>query len=196
MYSFYINLDRRIDRRQQFEAEVEKMNLTAERFPAISHQIGALGCTMSHLAVLKLARDRKYERVCIFEDDFEFIISREEYTSVVTSIPSDFDVVMLGWYIIESAPHDEIFGKVIAATTASGYIVHKKFYDTLIKNMETAVELFEKNIHQYDVVSKYINDQYWRRIQPSANWLYTLKRTGKQRMGFSDLVGAEVAYDY
>lgn len=196
MHSFYINLDRRADRRKEFEHECMRMGIESERFPAITHRMSALGCTMSHLAVLRLARDRGYERVCIFEDDFEFLISKEEYADLLSKIPAEFDVVMLGWYLYETAPYNETFGKVLSATTASGYIVHSRFYDTLIRNLEEAVGLFQKNIHTYDVVSKYINDQYWRRLQPNATWLYSVRRIGKQRQSFSDLVGQVVAYDY
>jgi hypothetical protein len=196
MKSFYINLDHRTDRRLEFESECVRMGLESERFPAVKHSIPALGCTLSHLSALKTARDRGYERVCIFEDDFEFVVSKDEYETLLTSIPADFDVVMLGWYIIESAPYDATFGRVIAATTASGYIVNQRFYDTLIRNIEEAVVGFRESCHTYDVISKYSNDQYWRRIQPAAMWLYSLKRIGKQRPSFSDLVGCKVAYDY
>jgi glycosyl transferase family 25 len=151
---------------------------------------------MSHLAVLKLARERGYERVCIFEDDFEFLISKDEYHHLIATLPEKFDVVMLGYYILESAPYDTVFGKVIDTTTASGYIVNRCFYDTLIKNLEEAVFLFQKYIRDHDVVARYINDQYWRKLQPASNWFYTLKRVGQQRAGFSDLVGTHVDYKY
>ncbi len=172
------------------------MGIQCERFPAIKHIIPAVGCGLSHLAVLKLAKQRGYERVCIFEDDFEFLVSKEDYNRLIKSLPENFDVVMLGYHIVESRPHDAMFGKVIAATTSSGYIVNSRFYDTLIATLEESVSLFQKHVYDYDVVSKYINDQYWRRIQPTANWFYALKRVGRQRAGFSDLVGAHVAYDY
>jgi glycosyl transferase, family 25 len=193
MHSFFINLNRRIDRRLQFETEASRMRVEVERFSAIAHRVPAIGCTMSHLAVLKLARARGYERVCIFEDDFQFTVSNEEYRAVIAAIPSDFDVVMLGWYINESLPYNDVFGKVLSATTASAYIVNRKFYDTMIATLETAASLFQAN--PYDI-SAYINDQYWIRIQPTSNWLYSLKRIGRQRPGYSDLVGAHVVYDY
>jgi hypothetical protein len=197
MHSFFINLDRRVDRRLQFETEASRMGIEVERFPAIGHKVPALGCTMSHLAVLKLARARGYEHVCIFEDDFQFIVSNEEYRAVIAAIPNDFDVVMLGWYINESLPYNIVFGKAVSATTASAYIVNRKFYDTIISTLETAASLFEANLHDISrSISLYINDQYWIRIQPSANWLYSLKRIGRQRPGYSDLVGAHVVYDY
>lgn len=196
MHSFYINLDRRTDRRDQFENEAKKMGIEVERFSAIQHSVPALGCTLSHLNVLKLARERNYERVCIFEDDFEFLINKDEFSNILSAIPDDSDVVMLGWYIFESAPYNEIFGKVLSATTASAYIVNRRFYDVLIHRLEEGVRHFQENVHNPYSISKYINDQYWKELQPNAKWLYTLKRCGKQRAGYSDLVGGYVTYAY
>jgi glycosyl transferase family 25 len=192
----YINLDRRTDRREQIEAELARMGIVADRFPAISDASPALGCTLSHLSVLKLARERNYPFICVFEDDFEFLVSKEEYDAIIEKIPNDFDIVMLGWYIFDSVPYDDTFGKVLKATTTSGYIVNRRFYDTLIQNLEEAVRLFREHRNDYDVNSKYIIDQYWCRIQPDAKWLYSLRRIGKQRPGFSDLLGGFVSYDY
>ena len=193
MQSFYINLDRRTDRRVQFEGECWKMGLDVERFPAVAHQVPAIGCGLSHLAVLKLARERGYESVCVFEDDFEFLVGRPEFDTVLSALPPNFDVVMLGWYIFESKPYDEVFNKVLDATTGSAYIVHSRFYDTLIQNFEEASNLFQQ--HPFDP-HIYLNDQYWRRLQPTANWYHTRTRIGRQRPSFSDLVGGNVNYEY
>lgn len=194
--AFFINLERRPDRRMQFEMELDRMGLKAERFRALTHSFPALGCTMSHLAVLKLAKSRGYPYVVVFEDDFQFLVSRDQYVSIVKQIPADFDVVMLGYYLVEKQPFNNVFGKVMAATTTSAYIAHSRFYDTLIANLEEAVALFKANLTAFDVVSKYIIDQYWRKLQPGSRWYYTLTRVGKQRDGFSDLMGTVVSYDY
>jgi hypothetical protein len=61
--------------------------------------------------------------MCIFEDDFEFLVSPEDYQRIISTIPYNMDVVMLGWYIFKSVPYNDTFGKVIHATTTSGYIV-------------------------------------------------------------------------
>ena len=193
---FYINLDKREDRRKMFEEEMVKMNLSIERFSAILHQAPSLGCALSHLSVLKLAKERNYENVFIFEDDFTFDISKEEFMSLLKKIPEDFDVVMLGYYIIESEPYNETFGKVKQATTTSGYIVNKKFYDTLINRIEEGARILEQKQNEFGAVAKYSVDQYWKKLQPDANWFYTLKRVGHQAAGFSDLTGKFEKYDY
>ena len=64
---FYINLDKRTDRKEQFTQEMEKMNWKAERFPGYYYEPpkGIVGCTKSHLEVLKLAKEREYANVLI-----------------------------------------------------------------------------------------------------------------------------------
>ena len=54
---FYINLDKRVDRKELFESELTKYDLTAERFTAIYYPPpkGIVGCGKSHLQVLELA---------------------------------------------------------------------------------------------------------------------------------------------
>jgi len=188
--SFYINLDSRIDRKEQFEEECKKMNLEIERFSAIKNEIGAIGCTESHVNVLKKARDLKLDHVTIFEDDFQFLISREEYDQIISNLPSNYDVVMLSYNLKQSESYNEMFGKVIEVQTASGYIVHSRFYDKLITCLEKGLELFKSYPQHYN----HINDQYWKSLQPSSNWYYSLKRVGKQRPSFSNLLNGIVDY--
>jgi glycosyl transferase family 25 len=77
---FYINLEKRKDRREEIEKELDTFGLNYERFEAIETPgFGILGCGISHLSVLKLAKERKYKNILILEDDFTFIVSKEEF---------------------------------------------------------------------------------------------------------------------
>ena len=67
---FFINLDRRVDRLAEISEELSLMGIEGERFSAVDRSPGILGCGLSHLSVLKLARERGYRNVLIFEDDF------------------------------------------------------------------------------------------------------------------------------
>jgi glycosyl transferase family 25 len=193
MKSFYINLDERADRKAEFEHECVRMNLEVERYPAIRTYPGLSGCSQSHLNVLKLARERNYPSVMIFEDDFEFLISRDEFQSILSSIPENYDVVMLSYNLIRSEPHTELFGKVIEVQTTSGYIVHSRFYDTLITRWEEGLALLhEHDLHAFD--SRFILDQYWKQLQPTSNWYYAMKRVGHQRPSWSNLYERNVSY--
>jgi GR25 family glycosyltransferase involved in LPS biosynthesis len=190
--SFYINLDSREDRREEFEEECKKMNLQVERFSAIKTFPGGIGCTESHLNVLKKARDLKLESVIIFEDDFQFLISREEYDQILLNLPTNYDVVMLSYNIKQSEPFNEMFGKVLEVQTTSGYIVHSRCYEKIINRVEEGLRLFK--LYSSDHHS-YILDQYWKPLQPISNWYYSLKRVGKQRPGFSNIMKAYIDYD-
>ena len=101
---FYINLERRTDRREEVEGELSKINLLekVERFNAISHVNGSVGCGQSHLAVLKLAKERKYKNVLILEDDFQFLVSKEvmeENLRVFFDANISYDVCMISYNV-------------------------------------------------------------------------------------------------
>ena len=65
----YINLEHRIDRNEEIINEFKKMDITEyERFNAIyTKGFGALGCAMSHLEILKLAKKRNYKNIIQYE---------------------------------------------------------------------------------------------------------------------------------
>jgi glycosyl transferase family 25 len=184
---YYINLDKRTDRRAQIEGELEHMGLEGERFPAIAleHAPG-VGCSRSHLEVLKLARAAGYENVLIFEDDFEWIVSKEVLETQLkaffeANIP--YDVLMLSYYAPKTEAYNQTVSYAREAQTASGYIVHRRFYDTLISLYEWSVpQLIKTGEHWH-----YMNDQAWKRLQPGSEWFIFNTRLGKQRPGYSDL---------
>ena len=78
---YVINLESRADRRKEIDVELEKINLSLDDpkvilFKAIKPldagefpSIGAKGCFLSHLGVLKDVKVNKYQRILIFEDD-------------------------------------------------------------------------------------------------------------------------------
>ena len=189
--SFYINLDKRTDRREQFESECAKMGIEVERFPAVPHSTPPIGCSRSHRDVLRIAKERGYPRVVIFEDDFEFLVSPEEYRNILANLPEDYDVVMLSYDLQRSEPYSDRFGRVLEVQSASGYVVSSKFYDTLLSTWDTAIERFEEHPYCHWL---YINDQSWKPLQPNSRWYYSTTRVGKQRPSWSDLSQAFVDY--
>ena len=187
--AFYINLDHRTDRRAEVEAELEKMGIPCERFPAVKWSPGIVGCNYSHIAVLKEARNRGYDSVLIFEDDFQFIVDKDTFWSTMSSIETDlsgsYDVVMLSYNLRDSVPcpHSETLLKVFKAHTTSGYIVHSRMYDALIAVWEVATpKLINTGQHWI-----YALDQSWTELQPTSNWYASKIRLGLQRPSFSDI---------
>jgi len=190
---FCINLDERVDRRIQVEQELETIGLPFERFPAIKGTPGLVGCSYSHLAVLKEARRREYSSVLIIEDDFEFLVGKEEFWDTMrrsAETISSFDVIMLGYNIQRAVPHSIYFNKVLEAQTTSAYIVHSNMYSKLIDLYEWSTPLLQSTGQHWI----YANDQIWKRLQPNSQWYAFKTRIGKQRAGYSDC--AENYVDY
>ena len=192
-HAFYINLDRRQDRRNEFEEECKRMELTVERFPAIDRTPGMLGCHASHLAVLKKAKEMNYPNVLIFEDDFQFLTDKETFNNQLNAFfksEIDYDVLLLSYFVSKSEPLNELVSRTTDAQTASGYIVNQKFYDTLIENLEGNYKLLETTGKHW----LYLNDQCWKSLQKTNRFLYFNLRLGKQRGSISDLTGAYADY--
>lgn len=177
---FYINLDSRTDRREKFENQMKEYGFECERFSAICEpHNGALGCTKSHLAVLRLAKERNYRRVLIFEDDFMFTVSSEivhEQLSRLLEIPVQFDVCFLSYNVMlsEDTPYSFI-RRATNTQTASGYIIEQHYYDVLINNFEGSID------------SNKPLDIEWKHLQCSDRWYYFTTRMGIQRSGYSDI---------
>jgi glycosyl transferase, family 25 len=77
---FVINLDYRTDRRTEMLRQLSRIGWRAEFFAAIRPEsaadfpsIGARGCFLSHLSVLKRARDIDARQLVILEDDMNFV---------------------------------------------------------------------------------------------------------------------------
>ena len=189
---FYINLNKRLDRREQIERQLAEyitpyMNIIYERFEAIeTPNFGILGCGKSHLAVLKLAKERRYNNVLILEDDFTFIVSKEDFKNELNaffSLKIDYDVCMLSYLLEESEECEySTLYKIIYATAASGYIVNYSYYDTLIELYESAmIELENTKMHWV-----YANDQIWKTLQKKDKWYGLKNKIGVQSIGYSD----------
>lgn len=192
MHCFYINLDRRVDRRVDTELELQRMGIAAERFPAIERSPGGLGCTQSHIEVLKLARARGYESVMVLEDDFSFVVNEQELSAAFEHLPKSFDMVLLAFSLIRGDPVTQYLGRVQEAQTTGGYIIHSRYYDTLINRWSEGLALYEQNPETHWL---YILDQYWKPLQMVDEWYYFLNPIGKQRPSWSDL-GLQYMPDY
>jgi len=195
---FYINLDKRTDRKKLFENEMKDFGLEAERFSAIyyDHPRGTVGCGKSHLQVLELARSRKYKNVLILEDDFYFTESKEIVENALDYLFSrkpNFDVCFLA-FNLHSGSIDEqnpCLTRVKYSTTSSAYIVNEHYYDKLIELYKDAIPKLETTLWHWI----YANDQVWKVLQETDEWYCFSKCLGKQRDGFSDNANATVQYN-
>jgi glycosyl transferase family 25 len=183
----YINLEKRTDRKEHIENELKKFNLPFERFNAFETKgMGILGCGYSHLGVLKKAKEMNYKNILILEDDFMFLVDKEEFETELTNffnLNIHYDVLFLSYGVNKNEIlTNGTVNRVLESSTASGYIVHHSYYDKLISLYEWAMPLLG-NTRMHWI---YANDQIWKEYQKKDQWLYFIKRIGKQIDGYSD----------
>lgn len=192
--AFVINLNKRADRLQEFQAEMTNLGSPpVERFAAVERSPGILGCGLSHLAVLKEAKRRQLPAVCIFEDDFEVTVPATEFWKRLRSFfegARPWDVLMLAHNTTKSEPAGDALVKIIESQTASAYFVNAPFYDKLIGLYEEAMPQLEQTGQHW----VYANDQCWKRLQPTANWFAFKPPLGKQRRSHSNTSGKLADY--
>jgi GR25 family glycosyltransferase involved in LPS biosynthesis len=175
----YINLEHRTDRRKEIEAELACFGDRVERFNAIRHVTGGIGCSMSHLQVLKRAKEAGWKNVLVVEDDFVWNRTEEGMTCFERIIQKPFDVILVsGADIICSSDN-----RLVSGQAATCYLVASHYYDTLIQNFIEGVLGFMKTGHY----PTYALDQYWKRLQPSDHWYIVTPILGIQRPSYSDI---------
>lgn len=204
---YYINLDKRTDRREEIEYELKRLDIPKEkvkRFTAIEFNPGFIGCCLSHYHIMNEGYNDDYDNILILEDDFLFMVSKEElennlkYIFEVRRFDKPWDVIMFSYNIgfpehrIEDIPGDPILGKIKYAQTASGYLVNKHYFKKLRDNLyEASHKLIDTGEHWL-----YLNDVYWRILQETDEWYYFKKRIGKQRASVSDNNEDKAVVDY
>lgn len=191
----YINLDIRKDRLEKIQNELKKVDLVGERITAFyTPPHGFIGCTLSHIQAIKTARERGWPYVLILEDDFQFVVDKTTFEESIRSFfykNIDFDVLLLSYNLFNSESVDNLIGRAISVQTASGYIVHSRFYDILLSNFEEGYELLEKT-KDYET---YALDQYWKKLQTIHLFYYFKNRIGIQRDDYSNIERRFVRYN-
>ena len=183
----YINLETRPDRNVRVLNELKKIGVTEpERFKAIKLDNGALGCSMSHLKCMELAKQKDYDYVFICEDDIEFLDHELFLLQLNKFLVSDirWDVVLVaGNNMLPYKPINDNCIQIYNCQTTTGYIVKKHYYDTLIKNYKEGIQNLIKNPDN----NEYKIDKHWFKLQRSDNWYLIIPLTIVQREDYSDI---------
>ena len=186
-----INLDKRSDRRLEYENEFSRLQLGSPvRFSAVFSPNGFLGCASSHLEVL-----RRWERmgnsgpICVVEDDLEFLVSKSVLEQTVRAFLSDskLDVMLLGYRTRSLAPRLCSGLRIITnSLTTSGYIVKPAALQSIIESAESSVDLLSKGASP----SEASIDVVWQKLQCRGLIFATgAVRMARQRRSFSDIEG-------
>ena len=196
MYSVqYINLHERFDRRCRLEELFGKSSIfTLHRFNAIKHKDGAIGCTLSHLKLLKQAMDENWDYFLVIEDDFmvdDFCLFENKFKSIIES-KMDFDVLLLGGNILPpyvKTSKDTV--RIHHSQTTVGYMVKKHYYQTLYRNIKEGLYYLMKIPNER---VKYAIDKYWIKLQKRDKWLLIYPLMVYQHEDYSDIEGRNVDY--
>jgi len=156
---YIVNLDSRSDKWQAVKQELERIGITNyKRFSAIKpnlndypaeyynrftlagadhekYKIGSLGCKLSHIEIIKNARNNNLENILIFEDD---VIFREDAQNIfdraMNQMPNDWQMIYF------SGHHRKPFkliadnvAKIYATYTTHGYVIRNSLYDIIIE---------------------------------------------------------------
>ncbi len=192
---YYINLDHRKDRRDQFLGEIKKMGFEESRIERISgiytEGFGILGCGLSHLKALQTFYESGEPYCMIFEDDFQFTLNKD-FCHFLLKLPFeqkiDFDLIMLAGKIFKEETTSCFFlHKVLDGQTASGFLITREFAPKLIACLEESTVLLQNWWVQHkERKHEYCNDIYWKKLQPNNKWFIFHPKLGIQRESYSD----------
>ncbi|MAZ55165.1 MAG: hypothetical protein CMP55_05120 [Flavobacteriales bacterium] len=194
--TFYINLEHRTDRLEHVQNELKKIGINGERFNAIKTKSGAVGCTLSHIKCLELAKERNYEEVFICEDDITFTNPKLFLENLQKFCNNDdimWDVLIIGGNNVP--PYKQYYdycARVFNCQTTTGYIVKQDFYDIIIKNFKEGLFNLMKNPENK---REYAIDIYWKKLQMENFWYMITPPTVTQYTNYSDIEGRETYYD-
>jgi len=186
----YINLEKRTDRKESIVVELQKYfpKEKIERFNAIKHQRGNIGCTLSHIAVLELAISQGWKNYLVVEDDAVWSNFSNGSHILEKLSKENFDVIQLGSTFTQFNPHTY---RVYNCLTTTAYIVNQKYYSILLENLkEGLTKLIETNQGPL-----YAIDVYWNSLKLKDLWYVVFPSLLIQKEGYSDIEERNVNYD-
>jgi GR25 family glycosyltransferase involved in LPS biosynthesis len=187
-HTLFINLDHRTDRLEHINKEFDKLGITAERVPAIRAKSPAIGCTLSHIKCLELAKSRGYEEVFVCEDDITFVnpaLFQKNLATFVANKEIHWNVLIIGGNNVP--PYQQVYeycARVFSCQTTTGYVVKREYYDTLINNFKEGLSHFIKNPTNGRMFAV---DIYWKRLQTQDYWYMITPPTVSQYDNYSDI---------
>lgn len=193
----YINLDKRVDRKRHVIVELASIDIfNPQRFAAVRNTRNpALGCSMSHLQCLMHAKENNWPHVMIVEDDILFLNKQLFQTQLdlfFREADLEWDVVLLaGNNMSHVKPIYMHSVRVTHCQTTTGYIVRQSYYDTLIHNIRTGIDLFRR---YPQLRNNYAIDQFWFYLQQRDRWYLILPLSVVQLDGYSDIERKQVKY--
>jgi hypothetical protein len=201
---YYINLDYRVDRRQNITSWLEKSKMSSEKIERIDAVYipgrAHIACGLSHIKAIESFLNSGHKNCIIFEDDFEplDISTFWDNFQKVFNDKIEYDVIMCSFndraVEYEPGPTNYLI-KLKHTFTASGYLITREFAPVVLECLKEAHALaIEEEERTRVKTHKYMNDIYWCKLMPVSRWYSFNPRIGKQYPNYSDLQGHYVDY--
>jgi GR25 family glycosyltransferase involved in LPS biosynthesis len=202
-HTLIINLIEREDRKLTVSHQLKNIGVVNPQWiSAIKTKDGAIGCSMSHIKCLELAKKNNWEYVCVIEDDFKCVdpstfkssLSLFQKNSIKDNI--SWDILLLGgnncppYYKI---PNVEYCVQITNCQCTVAYIVKQCFYDTLIQNYREGVGKLMRDPRNK---REFAIDMYWKHLQYSGRWFILIPLTITQETSYSDVEEKVINYDH
>jgi len=185
---FYINLKHRVDRKMRVEKELATIGIkNPTRFNAVKLDNGAVGCSMSHLKCIQIAKENDFSHVLVCEDDIQFLdpnVFKKQINNFLMK-HDNWDVILLAGN--NTPPYinvDDCCIRVLQCQTTTGYIVKQHYYDTLIENYKKGIHQLIREPYNHKI---YAIDKYWFQLQKKDKWFLITPLTVVQREDYSDI---------
>jgi glycosyl transferase family 25 len=176
----YINLDKRPEKNEHMKKIVcifpsEKVI----RFSAIEWNPGNVGCTKSHIEVMKMAIDNKWKNVLILEDDVVWNRFESGYILLEKLASQEYDVIHLG----PSMPNYDVSTlRLFSGSCTSSYLVNGDYIPKLLSNFQEGLDLLVETKSD-----KYPCDVHWTSLMKTDKWYLCNPCLMYQQESYSDI---------
>jgi hypothetical protein len=182
-----INLKQRKEKKKYIKQQLERRNIQHQFFQAELHPTSPKrGCLESHLQVIKEAiadKQRRYNKLMIFEDDAKFIGS----FASLKNLPEQWDMCYFGGTVFRVLDdgHGESSGwSRVQTWTTHAYMINLENEEFIQKILE--MEHYEGEIDRF----------YLEQIHPDYHCYMANPMIIIQKEGYSDIEGKMVDYSF
>jgi GR25 family glycosyltransferase involved in LPS biosynthesis len=192
---YCLNLDSRRDRWAECQQIFQQNNLDVERVSAVygkdlnlpieGIKPGAMGCSLSHYFIVKMAKQLGLKNVLILEDDIEFAPDlQDQFNEYVQQLPTDWHMLYLGGNHGIGFPLQPLtanLSQMRFSYTSHAVGLNHTIYDTVLQsiiNLRAPVDVCYAHV-------QYNNNAFV--FNPHLAW---------QRSSYSDVEQADVNYEF
>ncbi len=143
---FVINLEHRRDRRIEMRKQLASIGWQAEFFPAIRPSdaanfpsIGARGCYISQLSVLKTAKDKRVNWLIILEDDVNFVSGfRDHWKAAMATLETKNWSIFYPGHVLDNLPKGlSLLAPSTEVLCAHFVMINGKAIPIIVEGLET-----------------------------------------------------------